>query len=305
MNFEEIIGNNIVKDSLETICKLNKIAHSYIFLGSEGNGKKLIAKEFSKKILCLNEQTGCNSCKSCIEFETENHPDFKLIVPDGKNIKIEQIREFQTKLYEKPVISSKKVYIIDDADLMTKEAQNCLLKTLEEPPNYIVIILIASNESKLLNTIKSRCVKIIFSNLETNELSQFLKGENIDNKVLARADGSIKKLIHIKENKELYEEIEEVFSNINKKSLIDFFKCTEIISKNKEIVNDILNYINLIFYEKINNDIDFLNKKKYTNCIQIVENTNQMLKQNGNFDMCIDYLFLKIWEEINEKYSRR
>ena len=301
MNFEEIIGNNLAKDSLKKICKLNKIAHSYMFLGNQGIGKKLIAKEFSKKILCLNEQIGCNNCKSCVEFETENHPDFKIIVPDGKNIKIEQIREFQSKIYEKPVISSKKVYIIDDADLMTKEAQNCLLKTLEEPPSYVVIILIISNENKLLNTIKSRCIKIVFSSLNVNELKQFLKEENIDNKVLKRADGSIKKLIHIKENKELYEKIENEFSNINEKSLIDFLKTAEIISKNKEIVNEILDYINLIFYEKSKNNSDFLSKKKYTNCIQIVEDIKQMLKQNGNFDMCIDYMFFKIWEEIFEK----
>ena len=301
MNFEEIIGNNAVKNNLNEICKLNKIAHSYIFLGVQGIGKKIIAKEFAKKILCLNEQTGCRVCKSCIEFETENHPDFKIIIPDGKNIKIEQIREFQSKVYEKPVISSKKVYIIDDADLMTKEAQNCLLKTLEEPPAYVVIILIVSNESKLLNTIKSRCIKIVFSDLNKNELKQFLKDENIDNKILERANGSIKKLIHIKENKELYEEIEEDFFNIDKKTLLDFLKSSEIISKNKEIISEILDYINLIFYEKATNNSDFINNKKYTNCIQIVEETKQMLKQNGNFDMCIDYLFFKIWEEELKK----
>ena len=300
MNFEEIIGNKKEKDNLEKICKANKIAHSYIFLGKQGIGKKLIAKEFSKKILCLNEQTGCNNCKSCIEFETENHPDFKIIVPDGKNIKIEQIRDFQSKVYEKPVISLKKVYIIDDADLMTKEAQNCLLKTLEEPPSYVVIILIVSNDSKLLNTIKSRCIKIVFSSLNLSELKQFIKDENIENKILERSDGSIKKLIHITENKDLYKEIEENFSNIMQKSLIEFWKSSEIILQNKEIVNEILDYINLIFYEKSNNNSDYVNSKKYTNAIQIVEKTKQMLKQNCNFDMCIDYMFLKIWQELFE-----
>lgn len=304
MNFDEIIGNKSEKERLESICKLNKIAHSYIFLGIQGIGKKLIAKEFAKKILCLNEQKGCNTCQSCIEFDTENHPDFKIIIPDGKNIKIEQIREFQEKIYEKPVISSKKVYIIDNADLMTKEAQNCLLKTLEEPPSYVVIILIVSNESKLLNTIKSRCIKMAFSSLKDEELKEFLKDENIEDNILKRANGSIKKLIHIKENKELYKTIEQEFSNIEKKSLLDFIKCTEVISKNKEIVNYILDYINSIFFEKTTNNSNFINKKIYTECIQIVEETKKMLNQNGNFDMSIDYLFLKVWEEINERYSR-
>ena len=187
---------------------------------------------------------------------------------------------------------------------MTIEAQNCLLKTLEEPPSYVVIILIVSNESKLLNTIKSRCIKIAFCSLKEEELKQFLKQENIENKILKRADGSIKKLIHIKENAELYKEIDEKFSNIENIQLIDFLKVTEIVSKNKEIVNYILDYINLIFYEKANSNSDFIAIQKHMNCIQIVEEVKQILKQNGNFDMSIDYLFLKVWEEINEKYSR-
>ena len=300
MNFDEIIGNENVKNNLEITCKNNKIAHSYIFLGIEGIGKKIIAKEFARKILCLNEKKGCNTCKSCIEFEGENHPDFKIISPDGKNIKIDQIREFQAKVYEKPVISSKKVYIIDNADLMTKEAQNCLLKTLEEPPSYVVIILIVSNENKLLNTIKSRCIKITFSSLKNEELKKFLKDENIDNKIIKRANGSIKRLIHIKENEETYFELEKIFSNISKKTLIDTFKGTELFSKNKEIINEMLDYINLILFENANSNGIFENRKKYMNCIQIVEETKQKLQQNGNFDMSIDYLFLKIWEEINE-----
>ena len=169
MDFEKIIGNEKVKKNLEAICNSGKLAHSYMFLGIEGIGKKIIAKEFAKKILCLNQEKGCKTCKSCIEFESDNHPDFKLIFPDGKNIKIDQIREFQSRVYEKPVISQKKVYIIDEADLMTKEAQNCLLKTLEEPPSYVIIILIVTNENKILNTIKSRCIKIAFSSLKNQE----------------------------------------------------------------------------------------------------------------------------------------
>ena len=300
MDFEKIIGNEKVKKNLEAICNSGKLAHSYMFLGIEGIGKKIIAKEFAKKILCLNQEKGCKTCKSCIEFESDNHPDFKLIFPDGKNIKIDQIREFQSRVYEKPVISQKKVYIIDEADLMTKEAQNCLLKTLEEPPSYVIIILIVTNENKILNTIKSRCIKIAFSSLKNQELIQYLNNENIENNILAKANGSIEKLIHIKENKELYMELEKIIYNIQEQQLIDFLKSAEIISKNKDIINNILEYINLIFFEKIKNSENYINNIKYANCVKIVEETKQKLQQNGNFDMCIDYLFLNIWEEINE-----
>ena len=170
MSFSNIIGNEKIKNILIKSISNNTVLHSYMFIGSNGIGKKMIAKQFAKMVLCENSGADsgfeeCDNCKSCIEFNSGNNPDFICIEPDGKNIKIEQIREMQTKVVEKPVNSKKKIYIIDDADLMTKEAQNCLLKTLEEPPEYIVIILIVSNESKILTTIKSRCMKLFFEKI--------------------------------------------------------------------------------------------------------------------------------------------
>ena len=132
--FENILGNDNVKQELIKTIKLNKLSHSYLFIGTDGIGKKMIAKEFAKMILCIENEKYCNRCKSCIEFDTDNNPDFISIEPDGANIKIEQIRQMQKKILEAPIISQKKVYIIDNADLMTREAQNCILKTLEEPP---------------------------------------------------------------------------------------------------------------------------------------------------------------------------
>ena len=140
--FDEIIGNDRIKNQLKQAVDLNKTSHSYLFLGISGIGKKMIAKEFAKMILCENEKKYCNQCKSCIEFDSNNNPDFTLIEPDGASIKIDQIRQMQKKIIEAPIISKNKVYIIDDADLMTTEAQNCLLKTLEEPPEFVTIILI-------------------------------------------------------------------------------------------------------------------------------------------------------------------
>ena len=93
--FEKIIGNDNIKKQLEQVIKLNKISHSYLFVGTQGVGKKLIAKQFAKKILCLNNNIDEDNCKSCIEFDSNNNPDFVMIKPDGTSIKIEQIRNFQ------------------------------------------------------------------------------------------------------------------------------------------------------------------------------------------------------------------
>ena len=175
MIFENIIGNEKNKELLNQIISMNNIAHSYMFIGKESIGKMLFAKEFAKAILCINDSKPCGKCKSCIEFESSNNPDFEIIEPVGNSIKIEQIRELIKKVYEKPIVSNKKVYIINDSNLMTKEAQNSLLKTLEEPPEYVSIILIASNENLFLPTIKSRCTKIMFKKLTDNELKTILK----------------------------------------------------------------------------------------------------------------------------------
>ena len=186
--FENILGNQKIKEKLKKSINEDKILHSYLFIGIEGIGKKLIAKEFAKAILCLNDIKYCNNCKSCIEFSSNNNPDFLYIEPDGNNIKIEQIREMQKKIQEKPIISQKKVYIIDNADQMTQEAQNCLLKTLEEPPEFATIILIGSNENAFLSTIKSRCMIIHFQPINNVEISNYLQQnygtENINNDIL-------------------------------------------------------------------------------------------------------------------------
>ena len=306
MGFNNIIGNEKVKNILKKSLNNNTVLHSYMFIGNEGIGKKMMAIHYAKKILCENyEDNECNNCKSCIEFDGENNPDFAYIEPEGRNIKIEQIRQMQTKIIEKPVNSAKKVYIINDADLMTKEAQNCLLKTLEEPPEYIVIILIVSNENKMLTTIKSRCMKIYFDKISDDEIVKFLTDKcnvkNLNNNIIKMCDGSIGKCLTVNEKIEDYNEIEKIFSNINL-GIAKLFNSSEILYKNKENIYDYLDYINVILYENAINNKN--NNIKFLNSIKIVEQTKQRLLSNSNYDMCIDYLLLNIWEEINEKNSR-
>lgn len=305
MSFNNIIGNNNVKNILMKSLNNKTVLHSYMFIGEQGIGKRLIAYQFAKMILCENfDGSECNQCKSCIEFNSGNNPDFRIIEPDGKVIKIEQIRELQTKVSEKPVNSGKKIYIINDADLMTREAQNCLLKTLEEPPEYIVIILIVSNENRMLTTIKSRCMKVHFDKINDEEIKKYLNDncgiQDLNNNILKMCDGSIGKCLSIKDKLDEYGEIEKIFANINT-SITKFINSAEILYKNKENINDYLEYINVVLYNYTTKEI---NKIKFINSIKIVEKTKQRLLSNANYDMCIDYLLFNIWEEINEKNSR-
>ncbi len=281
--FENIIGNESIKNTLEKSIKTNQITHSYLMIGIPGIGKKLLAKEYAKIILSSNDII--------------NNPDFLCIEPDGNSIKIDQIRNLQKEIQEKPIISNKKVYIIDDADLMTKEAQNCLLKTLEEPPKFAVIILIGSNENAFLPTIKSRCMILHFNRLSDSEIKSYLQKQynelSVTQSMLDIAGGSIGRAINLKDKQEDYSKVEEIINNLDKKDLIDIVQASEILYKSKENINDILDYINIILLKMAKENY------LYTNCIKIVENTKKRLAQNANDDMCIDDMLFKMWEEIN------
>ena len=297
--FENILGNDKIKEALKNIIINKNASHSYMFIGVEGIGKKLIATEFSKRLLCNNEKIDCNSCKSCIEFDSKNHPDFLILEPDGNLIKIEQIRNMQKKIQEKPIISKRKIYIINDADKMTKEAQNCLLKTLEEPPEYISIILIGNNESSFLPTIKSRCMIIHFEPLKNAEIKKYLQTEfgtdsiNIQDDMLDIFQGSIGKAIKLKDRGEEYQSYNKMIQNLDKIDIIELLNLAEPLYKAKEEIYEILEYINVLLLKKAK--LNYL----YTNCINIVENTKKRLKQNANYDMCIDNMLFNMWEEIN------
>ena len=306
--FENIAGHDNIKNILSNNINTKNILHSYLFIGEDGIGKKMLAKEFAKAILCTSENNRpCNICKSCVEFNTNNNANFNLINEEGSAIKIEQIRNVQIKIAEKPINSNYKVYLINDAELMTQEAQNCLLKTLEEPPEYIVIILITSNENKVLNTIKSRCMKLYFNNLDKNSVKKVLTEQfemkDINDSFLDAAGGSIKKALLIKEKSSEYEQITKLFDIIDKENLVNFINSASIIYENKDDIYNILDYINILLDIKIRSNSS--NSFKFANCIFTVEEVKKRLRANSNYDMSIDYLLMNMWKEINGERSCR
>ena len=295
--FNSILGNEENKKALENSIKKDNVLHSYMFIGKAGIGKLLFAKEFAKAILCRSDEKPCNECESCISFDDDNNPDVTIIDETDKSIKTETIKEMVKGVYEKPLNSSKKIYIINDSEKMTKEAQNSLLKTLEEPPEYVVIILVTENENLLLNTIKSRCTKIKFNGLNKNEIKQILKEkrkiENVSENILELAQGSIEMALSAIDKEDSINVIKEIFSKIDRINIIDLLNKKDLLFKDKDNVQEILNYINIELFNRINENI------KYAECINIVEETKERLKRNSNYDMTIDNLLLKIWEEVN------
>ena len=293
----KIIGNEKIKTELKRAVQNNDILHSYMFIGQEGIGKKEIAKEFARTILCKTKKNNCN-CKSCTSFKNGNNPDFYLISEEGNSIKIDQIRDLIEKAYEKPIASEKKVYIIDNSDKMTVEAQNSLLKTLEEPPDYMVLILITSNIDNILNTVKSRCVKLSFESLSNDEIKEVLNerglNTNLNENMYELFNGSIARALKILEKQEDFTQLEKFVNNISKEDKLEYITSYKSLFT-KENINEYLEYALVLFFNKGKKT----NSIRYLNCVNIIQETINRLKSNANFDMSVDNMLFKLWEEVN------
>jgi putative DNA polymerase III, delta' subunit len=273
--FEDILGNDDVKKYLTNCIENKNFSHSYIFSGIKGVGKYTFAKDFAKCIL-----------------EDSMMQDYYELGPDGKSIKVAQIRELQNVINIKPIFSKKSVYIIDDADLMTIEAQNSLLKTLEEPPEYAVIILIVHNERSVLSTVKSRCINIKFSKLSDKDIKKyFLKNDlNFEDKninVFKVLDGSLNNIDFIKDDYDELLNLTVFVTNLKKNKVINFFQDGSVFYDNHDKIIRLLEYLNILLFEN-----------SYFQLIEIVEKTKNKILMNNNFEMCIDYMILNFIEEL-------
>jgi len=176
--FDEIIGNESVKLHLKNSIKMQKTSHAYIFEGEKGMGKRFMADSFAKALQCeAGEENPCNKCSSCIAADSQNHPDIIYVKPTNKTgFGVDDIREqINTDIFTKPYKYRYKIYIVEEGDKMTEQAQNALLKTLEEPPQYGIIMILTENLDKLLSTIISRCVHIALKPLKQSEVKEYLE----------------------------------------------------------------------------------------------------------------------------------
>lgn len=173
--FDNVIGQEQAKVLFQRSIKDEKLAHAYVFAGPNGVGKFLFARELASALLC-EKGTGCGKCRGCHRVAHSTHPSLQIIQsPSGKkNIPIDTVRELEREIMLKPFEGKYKLFIINDADLLSEEAANALLKTLEEPPKYSLIMLVTAQTSALLSTVLSRCQLIRFFPLPDNAVSEFL-----------------------------------------------------------------------------------------------------------------------------------
>lgn len=183
MALHDIIGQDRAVQILRKTIGRGRLPSSYLFAGESGIGKKLTAVSLAKALNCLNpgqgtetlESDSCDFCISCRKIDSGTHPDFLFIAPEGGRIRIEEIRAIDNRLSLKALEGRYKVVIVDDADAMNQFAANAFLKTLEEPPDDSLIILVTSNPDSLPDTIRSRCSRINFAPLSHEDCGHVIE----------------------------------------------------------------------------------------------------------------------------------
>lgn len=172
MPFADIIGHDGPKRKIRTALGQQTIGHAYLFSGDEGIGKRLTAVRFAQALSCetppaSSQPDSCGECRACRQVATGTYPDALMVQPEREKanpqIKIDQVREIERHMIYRPLFSSHKICIIDDADRLTTNAANAFLKTLEDPPEHSVFILVTSQPFRLLATVRSRCLTLKFS----------------------------------------------------------------------------------------------------------------------------------------------
>ena len=254
-NFDEVIGQDFIVKTLKNQIKTNRLTHAYLFCGPRGTGKTSCAKIFAKAVNCTHSSDG-NPCGMCAECVALSEPNTDIIEIDAaSNNRVEEIRDLREKVNFPPLIGKYKVYIIDEVHMLTDSAFNALLKTLEEPPEYVIFILATTEIHKLPATILSRCTRFDFKLVPTQLLSEHLKNifdkRNIsyDEKslyLIAKAgEGSVRDMLSIADSvasycdyKIDYQSAEKVIGLSDKESIKNI-----LLSISKRDINEIFKAI--------------------------------------------------------------
>ena len=325
-----ILGHQKQWQFLKQLTKINKVFHAYLFIGESSLGKRKVAKEFIKLLNCRNSTLNkglsieaCQNCRSCKDIQKEIHPDLILVEPKNKEIHIAQIRELSRKLSFKPYSAPYKAAIIDKAHLMNKEAQNCLLKTLEEPREKAILILLSEHPQILFPTILSRLQKIKFQSVSQKEIENYLKNKGAKKELAFRlsifSQGKPGIAINFFKNPEKFEiwekEQKEVLTIITDKktlySRLQYLKnSTFFLEHPKEALTILLSYFREILLSKSNVSIPNLYRnftqnfslqaniysfKKLKKILNTIENMNFLLSTtNVNSKLALEMVIMEI-----------
>ncbi|MCH4887373.1 DNA polymerase III subunit delta' [Acidaminobacter sp. JC074] len=324
MSFNRVIGHEKTCAYFKELIKNETLPHAIMLEGMVGVGKTTLGSALSASVLC-ESKTGdaCGVCRSCLKMNHDNHPDFMVIEPEGTQIKNAQIEAFQDFINIKPYDGQYKVVLIKDADKMNASSQNRILKTLEEPPLHVVILMLTTNSEALLPTVLSRCQIIKLNGLHQDLVLNYIESnhETDEAEIIAKlADGSIGKAIDYitsESFKLIQSHTEEILQAIHTNEKAKLLEQLSYFNDEKENIQKILDYM-ILWYRDIllfkqakakhllihSRSLDVIKKlarnlslNKIINNIEAIELTKKKLRQHGHFDLTMEVMLIQLLED--------
>lgn len=326
LTFSDVVGHENIIDYFQNAFRMQKFSHAYILNGEDGTGKNLLASIFATTLQCeAHDVNPCGVCKSCLQAMSDNHPDIKYITHEKASISVDDIRsQLNNDVQIKPYSSKYKVYIIDEAEKLTEQAQNALLKTIEEPPEYAVILLLTNNSNLFLETILSRCVVLNLKVIPKESIKKYLMEEvkvpDYQAELSATfANGNLGKAIKLSSSEEFSQmkaDVVRLMKYIDDYELSEIMGAIKKIAENKSVINDYLDLIllwyrdvlmfkatmdaNLVFYKDEVQDIKKQGSNKsfeaLDHIIKALDDTKKRLLANVNFEIAMELLLLAMKE---------
>ena len=325
--FRDIIGQEQIKAHFKTMVESGQVSHAYIIHGEQSSGKDFIARIFATALQCESKETApCGECRSCKQAANGNQPDIIFVQHEKPNtIGVEDIRtQIVNDMGIKPYSSPYKIYIVNEAEKMTPQAQNALLKTLEEPPAYGMIILLTTNVDSFLPTILSRCIVLNMKPVPDALVTKFLMEElNVPDykaevcTAFARGNiGKAKALATSEEFEQIKSDAVSLLKYVKEMDLADLVTTIKKITEYKFQIKDYLDII-MVWYRdvlllKATNDANHLIFKEeiqyirkvavnssyegLETIIRAIETAKSRLDANVNFDLTMELMFLVINE---------
>ena len=327
--FKDIIGHGKIINHFQTAIKKGQVSHAYILEGETGSGKKMLAKAFAQALECESGSgEGCEICHSCMMAQSGNHPDIIWVSHEKPNtISVADIRsQINGDIAVKPYSGKYKIYIIDQAEKMNEQAQNALLKTIEEPPAYAVILLLASHTGYFLPTILSRCIKLSLKPVDEEKIRDYI----LEHTTLSQEEaefcagysmGNLGKAMNIATSdtrNEMKKECIHLLSYIQEMEIHEVISYLKEFGKYKEDIIEFLDMMLVWFHDililKTTKSADRTVFKEQYNVlnkmtvhmsyegIQIIlcafDKAKIRLRANVNFDVALELLLLTIKENI-------
>lgn len=328
-NFSDIIGHEDIVKHFKSSIELSKVSHAYILNGEKGVGKKTLASVVAKSLQCESgEADPCGKCRSCLQVETGNQPDIIWVKHEKPNIiSVDEIRtQIINDIDLKPYSSRYKIYIVPDSQMMNQQAQNALLKTLEEPPEYAIIMLLTNNVDKFLPTILSRCIVLNFKPVEPLHMIEYLVTNVGVDQEKARfctdfAQGNLGKAVRLAispDYNDIREDSVRLLRRISDMEMDEIIQAVKNMGKYKLDITDYIDIMTMWFRDilmvKISNspnkiifkhEFSIMKKQasriSYEGIEKILEAMDKLkvrLEANVNFDIAMELMLLTIKENM-------